>query len=159
MATTVIQANQFVCKTLSTTLSANITRPSVLLPLNKTKFQSTVRPIRARQVFPIRALEDEEVSGRGVAVAVEEENPLSETESLKKAQIASFDGTSRGLTASNETRAEIVELITQLEVENPTPAPTEALPLLNGKWILVGERNGDGGLSMAVRFAGRDDDR
>ncbi|KAM7271412.1 hypothetical protein ACFE04_030626 [Oxalis oulophora] len=130
MATTVIQANKFVCKTLSTALSANITRPF-----------------------------DEEVSGGGVAVPVEEEKPLSGTESLKKALIASFDGTSCGLTASSETRAEIVELITQLEAENPTPAPTEALPLLNGKWILVGERNGDGGLSMAVRFAGRDDDR
>ncbi|KAL3623190.1 prolyl aminopeptidase [Castilleja foliolosa] len=33
--------------------------------------------------------------------------------------------------------AEIVELITQLEANNPTPAPTEALPLLNGKWILA----------------------
>ncbi|KAM7262652.1 hypothetical protein ACFE04_000335 [Oxalis oulophora] len=138
MATTVIQANQFVCKTLATASSSNITRPSsVLLPLNKIKFQSTVRPIRARQVFPVRAVEDEEVSGGSVAVAVEEEKPLSGTESLKKALIASFDGTTRGLTASSETRAEIVELITQLEAENPTPAPTEALPLLNGKWILV----------------------
>ncbi|KAM7274417.1 hypothetical protein ACFE04_029081 [Oxalis oulophora] len=218
MATTMIQANQFVCKTLSTALSANITRPSsVLLPLNKTKFQSTVRPIRARQVFPVRALEDEEVSGGGVAVAVEEEKPLSGTESLKKAlMLEKLLGVERSrkfhralrhtktsllcflltllvlrgtigagnygtpeqdfnqlrlklhfppkrvvphrpdpntninnnnpynkkprvllVTASSETRAEIVELITQLEAENPTPAPTEALPLLNGKWILV----------------------
>ncbi|KAM7248915.1 hypothetical protein ACFE04_019896 [Oxalis oulophora] len=122
----------------ATALSANITIPSsVFLPLNKTKIQSTVRPIRARQVFPVLALEDEEVSGGGVTVAVEEEKPLSGTESLKKTLIASFDGTSRRLTASSETRAEIVELITQLEAENPTPAPTEALPLLNGKWILV----------------------
>ncbi|KAI3795736.1 hypothetical protein L1987_38393 [Smallanthus sonchifolius] len=33
--------------------------------------------------------------------------------------------------------AEIVELITRLEVLNPTPEPTSALPLLNGKWILA----------------------
>ncbi|KAL0364070.1 UNVERIFIED_CONTAM: Light-induced protein, chloroplastic [Sesamum angustifolium] len=44
---------------------------------------------------------------------------------------------SRGLSASSEARAEIVELITQLEAKNPTPAPTEALTLLNGKWILA----------------------
>nr|CAD1839570.1 unnamed protein product [Ananas comosus var. bracteatus] len=43
----------------------------------------------------------------------------------------------RGLKASSETRAEILELITQLEAKNPTPAPTDALPLLNGKWILA----------------------
>ncbi|KAL3655976.1 prolyl aminopeptidase [Castilleja foliolosa] len=36
-----------------------------------------------------------------------------------------------------QEKAEIVELITQLEANNPTPAPTEALPLLNGKWILA----------------------
>lgn len=46
-------------------------------------------------------------------------------------------GTDRGLRASSETRAEIVELITQLEARNPTPAPTDALSLLNGKWILA----------------------
>ncbi|KAB8109749.1 hypothetical protein EE612_046174, partial [Oryza sativa] len=33
------------------------------------------------------------------------------------------------LRASSETRAEVVELITQLEARNPTPAPTEALTL------------------------------
>jgi hypothetical protein len=88
-------------------------------------------------VFRVRAIEDDElVSGGGVA-ALEEEKPIGEIESLKKALVASFDGTRRGLTASSETRAEIVELITRLEAENPTPAPTEALPLLNGKWILA----------------------
>ncbi|KAF4380095.1 hypothetical protein F8388_018219 [Cannabis sativa] len=42
-----------------------------------------------------------------------------------------------GLKASSETRAKIVELIIQLEAQNLTPASTEALPLLNRKWILV----------------------
>ncbi|KAI3745405.1 hypothetical protein L1987_58517 [Smallanthus sonchifolius] len=39
--------------------------------------------------------------------------------------------------AGVSTITEIVELITQLEVLNPTPEPTKALPLLNGKWILA----------------------
>ncbi|XP_023735112.1 light-induced protein, chloroplastic [Lactuca sativa] len=72
----------------------------------------------------------------------EEEKPVpdkepTEIDLLKKQLVGSFYGTSRGLTATSETRAEVVELITQLEAKNPTPAPTEALPLLNGKWILA----------------------
>lgn len=80
--------------------------------------------------------EKEEPSG-GVAVAEPEEKPSSEIENLKKALVDSFYGTNRGLKATSETRAEIVELITQLEAKNPTPAPTDALTLLNGKWILA----------------------
>ncbi|XP_022847744.1 light-induced protein, chloroplastic-like [Olea europaea var. sylvestris] len=75
---------------------------------------------------------------RGLAVLVEP--PLkepTEIEKLKKKLMDSFNGTNRGLSASSETRAEIVELITQLEAQNPTPAPMEALTLLNGKWILA----------------------
>uniref|UniRef100_A0A453KHD3 Plastid lipid-associated protein/fibrillin conserved domain-containing protein n=2 Tax=Aegilops tauschii subsp. strangulata TaxID=200361 RepID=A0A453KHD3_AEGTS len=56
---------------------------------------------------------------------------------LKLKLKAALYGTERGLRASSETRAEVVELITQLEARNPTPAPTEALTLLNGKWILA----------------------
>ncbi|TKY72206.1 Plastid-lipid-associated protein [Spatholobus suberectus] len=76
---------------------------------------------------------EEEAYGGGVVV---EEKP-TETENLKKALVDSFYGTDRGLKATSETRAEIVELITQLEAKNPTPAPTDALTLLNGKWILA----------------------
>lgn len=75
-----------------------------------------------------------------VAVAEEEEVKAvepSEIDRLKKALVDSFYGTDRGLRATSETRAEIVELITQLEGKNPTPAPTDALVLLNGKWILA----------------------
>ena len=69
----------------------------------------------------------------------EEERIVEELESdrLKKALVDSFYGTNRGLKATSETRAEIVELITQLEAKNPNPAPTDALTLLNGKWILA----------------------
>lgn len=56
---------------------------------------------------------------------------------LKKSLVDNLIDTDRGLKASSEVRADIVELITQLEAKNPTPAPTEALPLLNGKWILA----------------------
>lgn len=103
----------------------------------------------ARPAFKVRAVENDDEwgyekeepfgDGSGVAVAEEEEKPLepSEIYRLKKALVDSFYGTDRGLGASSETRAEIVELITQLEAKNPTPAPTEAISLLNGKWILA----------------------
>nr|AFK48303.1 unknown [Medicago truncatula] len=63
--------------------------------------------------------------------------PESETEKLKKDLVGSFYGTARGLKAASETRAEIFELISQLEAKNPTPASTDALSLLDGKWILA----------------------
>lgn len=98
-------------------------------------------------MFRVRVVDDDEwgpeksepfEDGSALAVA-EEEKPkeLTEMDSLKKALVDSFYGTNRGLSATSETRAEIVELITQLEAKNPTPAPTEALSLLNGKWILA----------------------
>ncbi|KAK4398898.1 Light-induced protein, chloroplastic [Sesamum angolense] len=81
------------------------------------------------------ARSDKEPVGPGVVLL--EEEPPADTEILKKQLVDSLYGTHRGLSASSETRAEIVELITQLEAKNPTPAPTEALTLLNGKWILA----------------------
>ncbi len=81
-----------------------------------------------------------EEEGSGPAVALdEEEKPkhLTEIDSLKKQLVDSFYGTNGGLNASSETRAEIFKLISQLEAKNPTPAPAEALTLLNGKWILA----------------------
>ncbi|KAG9452465.1 hypothetical protein H6P81_005369 [Aristolochia fimbriata] len=56
---------------------------------------------------------------------------------LKRCLVDTFYGTELGLRASAETRAEIVELINQLEAVNPTPAPSEAAGLLDGTWILV----------------------
>lgn len=119
----------------------------------------TRKSIRSRPGFQVFAADDDEGSqdkedevreepetesgGVIVAVAVaeaEEEKPkeeVGEIESLKKALVDSIYGTDRGWKASSETRAEIVELITQLEAKNPTPAPTDSLPLLNGKWILA----------------------
>lgn len=102
--------------------------------------------VRERPTFRVRAGSEEELGpeeeeGPAVAVAEAEEEvkPVepSEIDRLKKALVTSFYGTNRGLSATSETRAEIIELITQLEAKNPTPAPTEALTLLNGKWILA----------------------
>lgn len=76
----------------------------------------------------------EESLKKTVNSAAEEFSGVAE---LKTGLIDNLFGTDRGLKVSSETRAEIVELITQLEAKNPTPAPTEALPLLNGKWILA----------------------
>ncbi|KAL8140325.1 hypothetical protein V2J09_006346 [Rumex salicifolius] len=76
-------------------------------------------------------------SGSPAVAVAEPPAAPSEIDRLKKALVDAFYGTDRGLRASSETRAEIVELITQLEAKNPTPAPTEALSLLNGKWILA----------------------
>ncbi|KOM53292.1 hypothetical protein LR48_Vigan09g195100 [Vigna angularis] len=96
-----------------------------------------VRAVTSEDEWGTEKEEKEEAYGGGVSV--EEKVAVEpETENLKKALVGSFYGTNRGLKATSETRAEIVELITQLEAKNPTPAPTDALALLNGKWILAG---------------------
>ncbi|GAB2298923.1 prolyl aminopeptidase [Dionaea muscipula] len=111
-----------------------LTHKPAILTLNKT---------RPRTGFRIRVLDDDEwgtEKGAPLSAAAVAEPPVkepSEIDELKKALLDSFYGTDRGLRASSETRAEIVELITQLEAKNPTPAPTDALSLLNGKWILA----------------------
>ncbi|XP_023518403.1 chromoplast-specific carotenoid-associated protein, chromoplastic-like [Cucurbita pepo subsp. pepo] len=148
----VSQFNQLPCKTLSLNPPQPhpISKPSIL-PLSSIGVGARVAAgksaISARPVCKIRAVGNDDEWGEekvepyddGSAVAVAEEEPLEQSEiyKLKKALVDSFYGTDRGLRASSETRAEIVELITQLEAKNPTPAPTEALTLLNGKWILA----------------------
>ncbi|XP_057960535.1 plastid-lipid-associated protein, chloroplastic-like isoform X2 [Malania oleifera] len=152
----VSQFNPSICKVFSAT-SPQLqfgSKPSIF-PINsigigeKVTKRCRVSSVRGRQNFRVRAADEDEggpylgepaEEGAAAAVAVaEEEKPKEPTEisSLKKALVDSFYGTDRGLRASSETRAEIVELITQLEAKNPTPAPTEALTLLNGKWILA----------------------
>lgn len=64
-------------------------------------------------------------------------------QSLKSALLDSLFGTERGLTARGETKAEINELITQLESQNPTPSPSEAIELLTGNWKLVYTSNSE----------------
>ncbi|KAL6207185.1 hypothetical protein ACLB2K_024430 [Fragaria x ananassa] len=116
------------------------------LATHKLKLSNPESPRAARPATRVRALDDDsapenseessDVAAGAVAVAEKPDEP-EEISKLKKALVDSFYGTDRGLSATSETRAEIVELITQLEAQNPTPAPTEPLPLLNGKWILA----------------------
>lgn len=44
---------------------------------------------------------------------------------MQAALLDSLYGTERGLTARSEVRAEINELISQLEAKNPNPSPTD----------------------------------
>lgn len=56
---------------------------------------------------------------------------------LKRCLVDSVYGTDLGFRASPEVRAEVSELVNQLEAANPTPAPTEATEVLDGNWVLV----------------------
>lgn len=56
---------------------------------------------------------------------------------LKRCLVDNLYGTEYGLRASAEVRAEIFELVSQLEAENPTPAPNETAEFLDGNWILL----------------------
>ncbi|KAB1221786.1 Plastid-lipid-associated protein, chloroplastic [Morella rubra] len=148
--------NQFPRKTLPVIQSRTqiTSKPGIFAPNTVKVTQKPIdRPwictggfIQGKQNFRVRAAIDDEggpdkKEGSTVAVVEKEEKlkPAEPTEidRLKKVLVDSFSGTDRGLKATSETRAEIVELITQLEAKNPTPAPTEALTLLNGKWILA----------------------
>ncbi|KAJ6401998.1 hypothetical protein OIU84_014136 [Salix udensis] len=151
------QLNQFPCKTLSSKTplysQSSSSRPSII-PLNSIKTNPTTSssilksrillPTRRRNLFLVKAVDEDEWGpeneGPPVALAEkgeEELKELIEVDNLKRQLVDTFYGTDRGLNAISETRAEVVELITQLEARNPNPAPTEALTLLNGKWILA----------------------
>ncbi|KAF8087475.1 hypothetical protein N665_0584s0009 [Sinapis alba] len=148
---------QFPCKTLITSSSTSTfqSKSPILLPINPINRRIAVH----RSDLKVRAsdvndewgpdskgrggdVEDEwgpergSNSSVGEKVAEEAIESAEETERLKRVLADSLYGTDRGLSASSETRAEISELITQLESKNPNPAPNEALFLLNGKWIL-----------------------
>ncbi|KAE8736214.1 Light-induced protein [Hibiscus syriacus] len=159
---TVSQLTNFPCNTFLITSQPNTYSPKIsVLRLNTTKPTRnlikksqflTQKSIQARPVFQVRASDADDESGPdreepvviespGVAVTVAEEekkpDEVVEIQSLKKALVDSFYGTDRGLKASSETRAEIVELITRLEAENPTPAPTEAYTSFPGMFPLL----------------------
>ncbi|XP_054825341.1 plastoglobulin-1, chloroplastic-like [Prosopis cineraria] len=56
---------------------------------------------------------------------------------LKQALVDTVYGTDFGFRAGPEVRAEVSELVNQLEAANPTPAPVEEPRLLNGTWVLL----------------------
>ncbi|CAI9783943.1 unnamed protein product [Fraxinus pennsylvanica] len=133
---------QFPCKELL--FSAQNSKLIASSPINSINFsggnlvQKSKRNYALKAVLPGKRGPEKDPKELGVAMLVEPPpKEPSEIEKMKKQLVDSFNGTNRGLSASSETRAEIVELITQLEAKNPTPAPTEALTLLNGKWILA----------------------
>ncbi|KAG7557590.1 Plastid lipid-associated protein/fibrillin conserved domain [Arabidopsis suecica] len=143
--------SQFPCKTLvpSSSNTKSQSKSPILLPINR---RSEIGISVHRPDFKIRATDiDDEWGQEGVERVLSSSSPVSvaekvadeaiesveEMERLKRSLADSLYGTDRGLSASSDTRAEISELITQLESKNPTPAPNEALFLLNGKWILA----------------------
>lgn len=135
--------HHFPCKTFQNSIQKSQSIPgTALFPVNRVNFPdfSITKSTKPKQNFVFRAVNDDEwgpdnePKGPGVTVVQEKS---SEIDALKKQLVDLFYGTNRGLSASSETRAEIVEHITQLESKNPTPAPTEALTQLNGKWILA----------------------
>ncbi|KAK1325617.1 hypothetical protein QJS10_CPA01g02952 [Acorus calamus] len=56
---------------------------------------------------------------------------------LKRCLVDSVYGTDLGLNAESEVRAEVLEIVNQLEAVNPNPAPTEVPTVLDGNWILL----------------------
>ncbi|KAK3242622.1 hypothetical protein CYMTET_47686 [Cymbomonas tetramitiformis] len=71
-------------------------------------------------------------------------------EDLKAALLDSFYGTERGSKASSEARAEVNELITQLEAVNPCSSPTDEVELLSGEWKLLYTNNSELSLILAA---------
>ncbi|ESQ52160.1 hypothetical protein EUTSA_v10016800mg [Eutrema salsugineum] len=56
---------------------------------------------------------------------------------LKRCLADTVYGTELGFRANSEVRAEVLELVNQLEALNPTPAPVENPELLDGNWVLL----------------------
>ncbi|XP_010448921.1 PREDICTED: probable plastid-lipid-associated protein 2, chloroplastic [Camelina sativa] len=134
--------NQFPCKARVKTSSnfKSISKPLITIPMSSIVHRpvlSTGGIAVSRADFRVRATEAGERGSAALTVADEAIEAVEETERLKRSLADSFYGIDRGLNTSSETRAEIGDLITQLESKNPTPAPTDALFLLNGKWILA----------------------
>ncbi|KAD5317340.1 hypothetical protein R6Q59_032676 [Mikania micrantha] len=94
---------------------------------------STSDPPQDEDEWGTGATERTLVSGSGSSV-VEDNGKIDE---LKRCLVDSVYGTGLGFSASPEERAEIMELVTKLEAVNPTPAPTDALELLDGNWVLL----------------------
>ncbi|KAL5724739.1 Polygalacturonase 1 [Ranunculus cassubicifolius] len=55
---------------------------------------------------------------------------------LKRSLVDTFYCTDLGFNTSPEVRAEVTELVSQLEAVNPTPVSTES-PALDGNWVLL----------------------
>eukprot|EP00884_Botryococcus_braunii_P000659 jgi/Botrbrau1/10594/Bobra.0358s0014.1 len=69
--------------------------------------------------------------------------PESTVQQLKAQLLDSLFGTERGLAATSETRAELNDIITQLEAKNPYPSLEKAGIVLDGQWKLVYTSNSE----------------
>ncbi|CAJ1931088.1 unnamed protein product [Sphenostylis stenocarpa] len=76
-------------------------------------------------------------NGTPVAKAPAEEGVDDKVEGLKRALVDTVYGTELGIQGRSEVRAEVSELVTQLEAVNPTLAPVEEPALLDGNWVLL----------------------
>jgi len=97
---------------------------------------------RMRLTHLMAAAQDTGLDPSEFAVAFADEEEMSVAD-IKAALLDSLFGTERGLSARSEVRAEINELITQLEAKNPTPSPTEMMSMLDGNWKLVYTSNSE----------------
>ncbi|KAI4328036.1 hypothetical protein L6164_020432 [Bauhinia variegata] len=73
----------------------------------------------------------------GTTIKAESEGVYNKLGELKRALVDTVYGTEFGFRAAAEVRAEVSELVTQLEAANPTLAPVEEPGLLNGNWVLL----------------------
>ncbi|CAA0843261.1 Probable plastid-lipid-associated protein 3-chloroplastic [Striga hermonthica] len=90
-----------------------------------------VSGVRLGNVIPV-------ADGGGASVSVDAESEADEQLwELKRALLDTVYGSDLGFRASAEVRAEVHELVSQLEAANPTPAPTKSAGLLDGNWVLV----------------------
>ncbi|KAL5225011.1 hypothetical protein ABZP36_011650 [Zizania latifolia] len=88
-------------------------------PTNDDEWGGDPAPAPAPAPAPVEAVDDER------------------RDELKRCLVDTVYGSDLGIRASTEVRGEVLELVTQLEAANPTPAPVQATDLLHGNWILI----------------------
>lgn len=104
-------------------------------PVPATKFSGPDPPTeKAEDEWGADGVKDD---GFGNGTPGVEEVESEKLRDLKRALVDTVYGSDFGFRASVEVRAEALELISQLEAVNPTPAPTESPELLDGNWVLL----------------------
>lgn len=73
-------------------------------------------------------------AAQSIGVVVKKDERI---EDLKRCLVDTVYGTDFGFRANPEVRAEVLELVNQLEALNPNPAPVKAPGVLDGNWVLL----------------------
>ncbi|KDP30383.1 hypothetical protein JCGZ_17112 [Jatropha curcas] len=73
-------------------------------------------------------------TSQSTGVVVEKDDNVGD---LKRILVDTVYGTNFGFQASPEIRAEVLELVNQLEAMNPTQTPVDAAEVLDGNWVLL----------------------